>query len=165
MNSDKNKKTCTKCNQEKDISLFNKYQRSKDGYKSICKECQSIYNKTRYEKTKQGPSTRDLIELTLDKMKIGMDDVDEFTRLYERLGELNNNLKIENKVTDDNSFIMPKPANQSETNLKADITLKLLNAGILVGANDIFVVKRENEYLIQMDNVHMTPQQKASLTQ
>lgn len=165
MNSEKNKKTCTKCNQEKAISLFNKYQRSKDGYKSICKECQSIYNKTRYEKTKQGPSTRDLLELTLDKMRTSMDDVDELVKLNEHATKLIVDLKIESKVTDDNSFIMPKPANQSETNLKADITLKLLNAGILVDANDIFIVKRETEYLIQMDNVHMTPQQKAALTQ
>jgi hypothetical protein len=43
-------KICTKCNIEKNVSLFNK----KHGKpQSVCKECHSIYRKKHYENNKQ----------------------------------------------------------------------------------------------------------------
>lgn len=38
-------KTCTKCGKEKDLSLFFKRARSKDGYQPTCKECSRAYHK------------------------------------------------------------------------------------------------------------------------
>lgn len=38
-------KLCTKCNIEKNISLFHKCKRLKDGYKNICKECKKEENR------------------------------------------------------------------------------------------------------------------------
>lgn len=46
-------KTCTKCNKEKTINEFHKKAKSKDGYRSNCRECSSEYNKKRKEKTKE----------------------------------------------------------------------------------------------------------------
>lgn len=40
-------KTCTRCNKVKDFSLFQKRAASKDGMTASCKECLSIYDKTR----------------------------------------------------------------------------------------------------------------------
>lgn len=42
-----NTKTCTKCKTSKNIELFNKYKRSKDGYFYQCKDC-SIKRKYEY---------------------------------------------------------------------------------------------------------------------
>lgn len=39
-------KVCTKCGIEKDIDLFSKNSKTKDGLRSECKECQSKYNKS-----------------------------------------------------------------------------------------------------------------------
>lgn len=46
-------KICSKCKQEKDIELFNKKKSSKDGYDTICKECQHIYDEARKEKRRE----------------------------------------------------------------------------------------------------------------
>ena len=36
-------KTCSKCNEEKDLDLFAKGKRYKDGRKNICKKCHTAY--------------------------------------------------------------------------------------------------------------------------
>lgn len=43
-------KTCTTCGQTKELSCFNKSKRGYLGYKSECRECQSIYRKAHYER-------------------------------------------------------------------------------------------------------------------
>ena len=35
-------KTCSYCNEEKDISMFSKYKRTSDGLQSRCKQCMNI---------------------------------------------------------------------------------------------------------------------------
>lgn len=42
------KKTCTKCNIEKDLNQFRKDKSKRDGYVSHCKECQRSYYKAAY---------------------------------------------------------------------------------------------------------------------
>jgi len=42
------RKTCSKCQEEKDESEFYKDKRHKDGLRSNCKECQSQYERERY---------------------------------------------------------------------------------------------------------------------
>lgn len=42
-------KTCTLCQKEKDILLFNKKKRSKDGHQNICRECNSSNGKKHYK--------------------------------------------------------------------------------------------------------------------
>jgi hypothetical protein len=44
------KKICSRCKEEKDISLFSKKKKSSDGYNWWCKECSSIYKKKYYKK-------------------------------------------------------------------------------------------------------------------
>jgi hypothetical protein len=49
-------KTCSKCRVEKELGEFNKYNKSKDGYGSRCRSCQSAYyqaNKERIEEKKR----------------------------------------------------------------------------------------------------------------
>lgn len=45
-----NCKTCSHCFIEKDINLFHKQIGTKDGYRSMCKECRSIVWKENYSK-------------------------------------------------------------------------------------------------------------------
>jgi len=168
MNSQKNKKICTKCNEEKEFSCYNKFARSKDGYKNICKKCQSIYNKSRYERANKGPSTQDLLEFTVEKMKLHLNDYSELKKLHDQMAQLLRDLEIENKVSDTNSFTIKnieEHTSSSKEKFKADITLKLLNIGVLVNGNDIHVVKKEKEYIVQLDNVNITVEQKTLLSQ
>lgn len=63
-------KTCTRCNEEKDIALFQKRKASKDGLTASCKACLADYDKSRannpervkarneYAKTEQGKAAR-----------------------------------------------------------------------------------------------------------
>lgn len=46
-------KACSKCKQEKYIEQFNKKKASKDGYDSICKQCQHEYDEARKDKKKE----------------------------------------------------------------------------------------------------------------
>lgn len=48
------KKTCTKCEQEKDIGLFVKKSKSPDGYASECKECHNNHNRSKYNEDIEG---------------------------------------------------------------------------------------------------------------
>ena len=41
-------KVCTKCGEEKDYSEFHKHKTSKDGYRTICKECRKQADKLYY---------------------------------------------------------------------------------------------------------------------
>ena len=43
-------KTCTTCKETKQLSCFNKSKRGYLGYKSECRECQSVYRKEHYKK-------------------------------------------------------------------------------------------------------------------
>lgn len=43
-------KTCTKCGVEKDISLFCKGKKYKDGYRNVCKRCHTDYMMSYYRK-------------------------------------------------------------------------------------------------------------------
>jgi len=49
-----NIKSCSKCNQDKIISNFQKKKSNKDGYSNICKSCISIRNKEYRTKVKNG---------------------------------------------------------------------------------------------------------------
>ena len=51
-------KTCTKCNATKTLKEFPKDKLKKDGHKSACKECYSIYDKKRYWKDPEGQRER-----------------------------------------------------------------------------------------------------------
>jgi hypothetical protein len=51
-------KTCSKCNITKDISLFFKLIRSKDGYRKLCKDC---------EKLKQRKTNNNILDSNLNK--------------------------------------------------------------------------------------------------
>ena len=46
-------KTCTICKEEKPLSLFNKRGGKEVGYKSFCKQCQSIKDSKRYNPQKR----------------------------------------------------------------------------------------------------------------
>ena len=43
-------KTCSKCKEDKEFSEFNKRKLMSDGYRSECRECQSVYCKSHYSK-------------------------------------------------------------------------------------------------------------------
>lgn len=45
-------KTCTKCNQHKDLSEFHKHKNTKDGYMGHCKICKSSWSKEHYQKNR-----------------------------------------------------------------------------------------------------------------
>src|SRR5690349_2739018 len=45
-------KQCRKCGELKDISAFSKHKSSKDGIRSICRECQSTERKVYYQENK-----------------------------------------------------------------------------------------------------------------
>jgi hypothetical protein len=45
-------KTCSCCKVEKNVSLFYKHKRTKDGYEGKCKACHDAYTKIYYEKNK-----------------------------------------------------------------------------------------------------------------
>lgn len=51
-------KTCTKCNAVKPITEFNKNNTKKIGFNSSCKECQSNYNRRRYEENQEAFKAR-----------------------------------------------------------------------------------------------------------
>ena len=42
-------KTCTKCGRTMDITMFSKHCKSKDGYRTYCKECAKAYQSKWYE--------------------------------------------------------------------------------------------------------------------
>ena len=46
-------KTCIRCNETKEVSLFNKKTSSADGYGSFCSACQRAKNKEYYSKNKE----------------------------------------------------------------------------------------------------------------
>ena len=46
-------KVCVRCRIEKDISLFHKNKKSKDGYRAACGECCNLYTRTRIPKEKK----------------------------------------------------------------------------------------------------------------
>ncbi len=46
------RKTCTKCNIEKEISEFNKNKSSKDGHHSHCRKCTTLQHRENYAKNK-----------------------------------------------------------------------------------------------------------------
>ena len=46
-------KICRKCNNEKEVSLFNKKKTSKDGLNSSCKECCKKYSQSYYSNNKE----------------------------------------------------------------------------------------------------------------
>lgn len=50
-------KKCHQCNEEKFISNYPKDEKSKDGYKNICKKCVGANSKARYEKRKANNET------------------------------------------------------------------------------------------------------------
>ena len=47
------KKVCRKCDTEKDLDLFNKNIRTKDGFSIYCRDCTKIMKKADYEKNKE----------------------------------------------------------------------------------------------------------------
>ena len=51
-------KICSACKQVKEISVFYKNRRSRDGYACECKECQALYDKKYYEKNKEKITAR-----------------------------------------------------------------------------------------------------------
>lgn len=65
-------KKCNVCNEEKFITNFPKDDKSKDGYKNICKKCVGAKSKARYEKRKQNNETplQKLINLQLENNKL-----------------------------------------------------------------------------------------------
>lgn len=46
------KKECCRCEQIKEVKMFNKKTSSKDGYGSTCKDCVKEYDKQHYDKHK-----------------------------------------------------------------------------------------------------------------
>ena len=46
-------KTCTKCNLEKAFDAFHKDKTHKDGYRSFCKACVSLYTRKHYVKNRE----------------------------------------------------------------------------------------------------------------
>ena len=46
-----NKKICNKCNLEKELNEF-EFQKNKNTYRNICKECRNLQRRERYQKHK-----------------------------------------------------------------------------------------------------------------
>lgn len=55
------RKTCNRCKEDKPTSEFHKYSRSKDGYKSECKQCRNDLSKEYRKKVPQKPMIRKYI--------------------------------------------------------------------------------------------------------
>ena len=56
----KHMKTCTKCKQEKELTLFSKDKYKKDGRRSACKQCNTIDHLNRYSSDPEGCKKRSL---------------------------------------------------------------------------------------------------------
>jgi hypothetical protein len=166
MSSNKIKKNCTQCGQLKDLDRFGKHSRSKDGLRAYCKDCQHAYDKSRSDRAKRGPSVQDMIDITIEKMKNDHTDVDVLEQLQKQLKKHIKNKKIENKATEENSFIMRNIANHKDSEDRvfvAAISPLFMSAQIDVFPDDVYVARKETEFLVQMDNVQMTPAQKNAL--
>jgi 5-methylcytosine-specific restriction endonuclease McrA len=61
-------KICSKCGEQKPLSKFNKYYRSKDGYQYYCVSCHNFYNQKRYKEKKLKYDVRDA-KRRADKMQ------------------------------------------------------------------------------------------------
>jgi NAD(P)H-nitrite reductase large subunit len=51
-------KTCTECGADKPLCEFHKNPATKDGLRGQCKKCTAVYEKARYESTKERKLTR-----------------------------------------------------------------------------------------------------------
>jgi len=47
------RKTCTKCHEQKEVSCFDRQTKCKDGYRSSCKECGKASRKLHYQNNKE----------------------------------------------------------------------------------------------------------------
>jgi hypothetical protein len=63
-------KICSKCKQEKDISLFNKAKKTKDGYDWWCRDCKKDFYKDPINAEKKAISDKKYYADNLDKVKL-----------------------------------------------------------------------------------------------
>lgn len=66
------KKYCSRCSKEKDLSLFNKKSTSNDGLQPFCKDCNKAYHKEHYKLNKTNYITKSRIQR--GKNKIAWDE-------------------------------------------------------------------------------------------
>lgn len=45
-------KTCNRCKEQKELTMFSKKDSSRDGYNSVCKNCKNVEDKKRAEQKK-----------------------------------------------------------------------------------------------------------------
>lgn len=163
MNEEIIMKECQKCKISKQLGEFGKYSRSKDGLRPICKPCKSNQDKTRYIRSKLDMTIAEMIQVTAKAIAFAFDNPDELKKLSEKMIKLSDDLKIEKSANEHNSFVVPQSEEYlaNPIKLRIDVTMKFLNTGLFVSNSDIHVVNRGPEYLIQVDNLVMTPVQKA----
>ena len=63
-------KICSKCKEPKIMEMFGKKKGSRDGYRSQCKKCQSIYTAKRYADIKGRPVQKYNVQGHADKIEI-----------------------------------------------------------------------------------------------
>ena len=72
-------KTCTKCDQTKELSEFYKNKNYKDGHKNECKDCTAEYNRQRYQTAEVKDAMRD----SAFKIKYGI-SLQDYNLMYEQ---------------------------------------------------------------------------------
>jgi hypothetical protein len=63
-------KVCNKCDKEKDFTEFHKSPRNKDGFKTTCKQCRSIENKTVLKDRLKDKNLRANYDITLNEYNV-----------------------------------------------------------------------------------------------
>jgi len=166
--SENTKKVCTKCHEEKTISMFNKHRKGKYGVESICKECRKAYNQskktqdslppviihtTKPELLKQLRAVIEQIEendKVLSKYVIGEDNIpiDELAHKPEDIGQnvdlikdLTERYIIESQATDTNSVRINNMKETDRNQIIAKVAMGLTSiANIIVNIIDIDMV-------------------------
>jgi hypothetical protein len=111
-----------------------------------------------------------MIDITIEKMKNDHTDVDVLEQLQKQLEQYIKYKKIENKITETNSFVIGNITNYKSLNdidISSKVCLKLMNVQIMdiVEPNDVHIIRKDTEFVVQIDNIQLTPQQQTGMVE
>lgn len=90
-------KTCNKCNEEKELTEFNKKKSSKDGYMNKCKSCVTKYNKLYYSNNIEIFKERNIIYTINNKNNISISKKKYYLENKDTILEERKNYYLNNK--------------------------------------------------------------------
>ncbi len=83
---EKTSKICSRCNVIKELSEFQKNKQSKDGLKSVCKDCIRVYNHNKYLQNKNNPKRKESRKRWRDNNKEKIATINKFRRIKKTYG-------------------------------------------------------------------------------